>query len=246
MATKAEDLQLGTYKYGWHDQGKPVFEPKRGLSEDVVREISALKDRLTEEKLYLEDEMRFVSVGTAINPGSAPTGASAWLVWPMKLLPYDDPIVESQLRADLMLVAPAIDLDAAGVAVVGVAPSATAAHQLGMSAGIADTATVEAAITRALAPVPTDRQSSIEQFIAELSTRAAPRRLESGSRVSATRNVRGRRSGAPSFGTNRVGCARLVTSTMLPEPPGSSGRTCSASGALSRGVSFRRRTSRLR
>ena len=44
MATKAEDLQLGTYKYGWHDEGKPVFEPKRGLSEDVVREISALKD----------------------------------------------------------------------------------------------------------------------------------------------------------------------------------------------------------
>ncbi|MBA2317892.1 MAG: Fe-S cluster assembly protein SufB [Euzebyales bacterium] len=44
MATRAEDLQLGTYKYGWHDEGKPVFEPKRGLDEDVVREISALKD----------------------------------------------------------------------------------------------------------------------------------------------------------------------------------------------------------
>ena len=44
MATKAEDLQLGNYKYGWHDENKPVFEPKRGLSEDVVREISALKD----------------------------------------------------------------------------------------------------------------------------------------------------------------------------------------------------------
>ena len=44
MATRAEDLQLGTYKYGWHDDAKPVFEPKKGLSEDVVREISALKD----------------------------------------------------------------------------------------------------------------------------------------------------------------------------------------------------------
>ncbi len=44
MATKAEDLQLGTYKYGWHDESKPVFEPKRGLSSDVVEEISALKD----------------------------------------------------------------------------------------------------------------------------------------------------------------------------------------------------------
>jgi len=43
MATRAEDLQLGTYKYGWHDDTKPVIE-KRGLSEEVVREISALKN----------------------------------------------------------------------------------------------------------------------------------------------------------------------------------------------------------
>ena len=44
MATRAEDLQLGNYKYGWHDESKPVFEPKKGLSADVVEEISALKD----------------------------------------------------------------------------------------------------------------------------------------------------------------------------------------------------------
>ena len=44
MATKAEDLNLGSYKYGWHDDVKPVFEPKKGLNEEVVREISALKD----------------------------------------------------------------------------------------------------------------------------------------------------------------------------------------------------------
>jgi Fe-S cluster assembly protein SufB len=44
MATRAEDLQLGTYKYGWHDDVTPVFEPKRGLSEDVIREISAMKN----------------------------------------------------------------------------------------------------------------------------------------------------------------------------------------------------------
>ncbi|HWB70649.1 MAG TPA: hypothetical protein VG452_00400, partial [Egibacteraceae bacterium] len=43
MATRAEDLELGTYKYGWHDESKPVFEPKRGLSTEVVEEISALK-----------------------------------------------------------------------------------------------------------------------------------------------------------------------------------------------------------
>ncbi|MFO8074563.1 MAG: Fe-S cluster assembly protein SufB [Egibacteraceae bacterium] len=44
MATQAEDLNLGTYKYGWHDDVTPVFEPKKGLSEEVIREISALKD----------------------------------------------------------------------------------------------------------------------------------------------------------------------------------------------------------
>ena len=38
-------------------------------------------------------------------------------------------------------------LDAAGVPVVGVAPSATAAHQLAMSAGITDTATVDRLLT---------------------------------------------------------------------------------------------------
>ncbi len=43
MATKVEDLQLGKYKFGWSDESKPVFEPKRGLSRNVVEEISALK-----------------------------------------------------------------------------------------------------------------------------------------------------------------------------------------------------------
>jgi Fe-S cluster assembly protein SufB len=55
MATRAEDLQLGSYKYGWHDVSTPVFEPKRGLSEDVVREISALKD---EPKWMLDLRLR--------------------------------------------------------------------------------------------------------------------------------------------------------------------------------------------
>jgi Fe-S cluster assembly protein SufB len=31
------------YKFGWHDPSTSVFEPKKGLSADVVREISALK-----------------------------------------------------------------------------------------------------------------------------------------------------------------------------------------------------------
>jgi FeS assembly protein SufB len=43
MSTRAEDLQLGSYKYGWHDESRSVFEPKKGLSADVVEEISDLK-----------------------------------------------------------------------------------------------------------------------------------------------------------------------------------------------------------
>src|SRR6266536_2954286 len=39
-----ENVDLGAYKYGWHDTVAPVFEPKRGLSHDVVEEISRMKD----------------------------------------------------------------------------------------------------------------------------------------------------------------------------------------------------------
>ena len=44
MSTQAEDLQLDSYRYGWHDDVTPVNEARKGLSEEVVREISALKD----------------------------------------------------------------------------------------------------------------------------------------------------------------------------------------------------------
>ena len=43
MATRAEDLTK-SYEWGWHDKSKPVNELKRGLNEDVVREISAMKN----------------------------------------------------------------------------------------------------------------------------------------------------------------------------------------------------------
>jgi FeS assembly protein SufB len=63
MATRAEDLQLGKYRYGWHDEAKPVFEPKKGLSAAVVEEISALKDepewmRVLRLKAYRHFERR--------------------------------------------------------------------------------------------------------------------------------------------------------------------------------------------
>ncbi len=45
MATAKPDLDIDTtYKFGWHDPANYVFEPKKGLNADVVREISMLKD----------------------------------------------------------------------------------------------------------------------------------------------------------------------------------------------------------
>ena len=40
---KPPDIDLGQYKFGWHDPANYVFEPKKGLNADVVREISFLK-----------------------------------------------------------------------------------------------------------------------------------------------------------------------------------------------------------
>ena len=66
-------------------------------------------------ELYDEEAMRFISVpAAAINPGSAPTGPTAWLVWPMRLLPWDDARVDTQLRADLETIRPAVDLETEG------------------------------------------------------------------------------------------------------------------------------------
>ncbi len=35
---------LGRYDYGWHDQDVAGAGARRGINEDVVRQISALKD----------------------------------------------------------------------------------------------------------------------------------------------------------------------------------------------------------
>jgi Fe-S cluster assembly protein SufB len=37
------DLDLGRYKLGWSDREDYVFKPKKGLSEEIVREMSAIK-----------------------------------------------------------------------------------------------------------------------------------------------------------------------------------------------------------
>ncbi len=38
-----QDLDLGRYKLGWSDVEDYVFKPKKGLSEEIVREMSEMK-----------------------------------------------------------------------------------------------------------------------------------------------------------------------------------------------------------
>ena len=35
-----QGIDLGKYKLGWHDTEQNVFQPKKGLNEEIVREIS--------------------------------------------------------------------------------------------------------------------------------------------------------------------------------------------------------------
>jgi Fe-S cluster assembly scaffold protein SufB len=41
---KPENVDVGSYKFGWHDPIHSVFTPKKGLSHEVVEEISQMKD----------------------------------------------------------------------------------------------------------------------------------------------------------------------------------------------------------
>ncbi len=43
MAPETADIDLGAYKYGFHDEEAPVIKIERGLNEDVIRQISAHK-----------------------------------------------------------------------------------------------------------------------------------------------------------------------------------------------------------
>ena len=39
------ELDLGKYQLGWSDVEDYVFKPRKGLSEEIVREMSAMKQR---------------------------------------------------------------------------------------------------------------------------------------------------------------------------------------------------------
>jgi len=42
--TTTVDIDLGSYQLGWHDEEDYVFKPRKGLDEDLIREISAMKN----------------------------------------------------------------------------------------------------------------------------------------------------------------------------------------------------------
>ena len=67
---------------------------------------------------HLHDPLadRFVrDVGARASPEeSGPTGTTAWLVWPLRVLPWTDPRVAAQLDSDLSFVGPQIRLETAG------------------------------------------------------------------------------------------------------------------------------------
>jgi hypothetical protein len=63
-------------------------------------------------ELYDADARRFISAPDA--PGSSPTGQTAWAVWPMRLLPWDDARMREQIAADLVTIRPTVDLENEG------------------------------------------------------------------------------------------------------------------------------------
>ncbi len=65
MSSEVADVDLGEYKYGFHDEENPVIKIERGLNEDVIRQISAHKGepewmldfRLESYKVFLSKPM---------------------------------------------------------------------------------------------------------------------------------------------------------------------------------------------
>ncbi len=39
-----DNLDFSRYQLGWSDEQIPVFKPKKGLNEAIVREMSAMKN----------------------------------------------------------------------------------------------------------------------------------------------------------------------------------------------------------
>lgn len=68
-----------------------------------------------EDLLYDENARRFVSQpGQTFDPQHVPTGQTAWLIWPFRVLPWDDARIGDQVRGDLEPIGTSIRLENAG------------------------------------------------------------------------------------------------------------------------------------
>src|SRR3989344_6412991 len=54
-----QQFDPGNYEFGFHDKRKPVFSTAKGLSEDIVREISGIKN---EPKWMLEKRLAALKI----------------------------------------------------------------------------------------------------------------------------------------------------------------------------------------
>ena len=44
IAEPTVGIDLGKYKLGWSDEEDYVFKPRKGLDEEIIREMSSLKN----------------------------------------------------------------------------------------------------------------------------------------------------------------------------------------------------------
>jgi hypothetical protein len=92
--------------------------------------------------LYDRDGQRFVMGETQRGPfaasGLTPTGPSAWVVWPMTVLPLSDLRVQRQVDHDLAIVRPMIDLQEVGGLYFMKNTNAASVALLGLSGGARD------------------------------------------------------------------------------------------------------------
>ncbi|MFW6051170.1 MAG: MYXO-CTERM sorting domain-containing protein [Myxococcota bacterium] len=66
------------------------------------------------ELLWHEGEQRFVKHPGMFEDAGSPTGPTAWSIWPMTLLPFDDPRIEAQVRHDHEAILPRVNLETDG------------------------------------------------------------------------------------------------------------------------------------
>ncbi|MFW5924951.1 MAG: MYXO-CTERM sorting domain-containing protein [Myxococcota bacterium] len=88
--------------------------------------------------LWDEEQERFIRDPGMFGQEANPTGQTAWLVWPMTLLPFDDPKIEATIRDDIAQVTPRINLETGGGAYFMKNTVSANVAQLGLSASARD------------------------------------------------------------------------------------------------------------